>query len=304
MTDGPEARGSLPADGAFTADRLLDEATAALSAHGVPSPRVDAALLLAWATDTTRGAVEARAVIGGAVGAAHVQRFRQAVARRCGREPLQHITGVAHFRALSLAVGPGVFVPRPETESVAQFAIDALAATALPAPVAVDLGTGSGAIALALATEVPHAVVYAVEQSADAFAWAERNNAALGSPVRLVRGDLGDALPELDGTVSVVVSNPPYIPDAAVPVDPEVRDWDPAAALYGGPDGLDAVRRLVVTARRLLTPGGTVVIEHAEQQGAALRALLSAARFRSPETHRDLTGRDRTTTAIAPATGA
>lgn len=302
MTDGSEAAVSLPDDASFAADRLLDEATAALTAHGVPSPRVDAELLLAWATATSRGAVQARALIGGSIGAEHVQRFRQAVARRRSREPLQHITGVAYFRSLMLAVGPGVFVPRPETESVAQFAIDALRAVASPAPVAVDLGTGSGAIALSMATEVPHAVVYAVERSPEALAWATRNNDALGAPVRLVRGDLANALPELDGTVAVVVSNPPYVPDDAVPVDPEVRDWDPDAALYGGPDGLDAVRRLVVTARRLLAPGGIVVIEHAEQQGGAVRGILAQAGFRSPETHRDLTGRDRTTTAGAPST--
>ncbi|MDB6426141.1 peptide chain release factor N(5)-glutamine methyltransferase [Curtobacterium sp. 20TX0008] len=279
------------------ADRLLDEATAALVARGVPTPRVDAELLLAWATDTSRGAVQARALTGGAIAAEHVERFRYAVARRTTRDPLQHITGEAHFRALTLSVGPGVFVPRPETEGVVQFGIDALRATAVAEPVAVDLGSGSGAIAVAMDTEVPNALVYAVERSPEALPWTRRNIDAHGGTVRLVEGDLADALPELDGTVSVVVSNPPYVPDDMVPVDPEVRDHDPALALYGGPDGLDAVRALTDTAWRLLVPGGLLVIEHAEQQGAGVRDVLARRGFRSPETHVDLTGRDRTTTA-------
>ncbi|MGN6409296.1 MAG: peptide chain release factor N(5)-glutamine methyltransferase [Curtobacterium sp.] len=284
-------------DGTFAADRLLREATAALGATGVPTPQVDAELLLAWATDTSRGAVQARAMTGGAIAPEHVERFRHAVARRATREPLQHITSEAYFRALTLAVGPGVFVPRPETEGVVQFGIDALRATAVPSPVAVDLGSGSGAIAIAMDTEVPNAVVYAVERSPEALPWTRRNIDAHGGTVRLVEGDLADALPELDGTVSVVVSNPPYVPDDAVPIDPEVRDHDPAMALYGGPDGLDAVRALADTAWRLLVPGGVLVIEHAEPQGAGVREVLARRGFRSPETHVDLTGRDRTTTA-------
>jgi len=281
----------------FAADRLLEQAAAALVASGVPTPQVDAELLLAWATDTSRGAVQARAMIGGTIAPEHVERFRHAVARRSAREPLQHITGRAYFRALTLAVGPGVFVPRPETEGVVQFGIDALRSVAVPSPIAVDLGSGSGAIAIAMDTEVPNAVVHAVERSPEALPWTRRNIDAHGGTVRLVEGDLADALPELDGTVSVVVSNPPYVPDDAVPIDPEVRDHDPAMALYGGPDGLDAVRALAETAWRLLVPGGVLVIEHAEPQGAGVRDVLARRGFRTPETHVDLTGRDRTTTA-------
>ncbi|PYY42248.1 peptide chain release factor N(5)-glutamine methyltransferase [Curtobacterium sp. MCPF17_046] len=294
---GREARPTSGPRPAFAADRLLREAAAALAAAGVPTPQVDAELLLAWATDTSRGAVQARAMTGGAIAEGHVERFRHAVARRVTREPLQHVTGEAHFRALTLSVGPGVFVPRPETESVVQFGIDALRATAVPEPIAVDLGSGSGAIAIAMDTEVANAVVYAVERSPEALPWTRRNVDAHGGTVHLVEGDLADALPELDGRVSVVVSNPPYVPDDAVPIDPEVRDHDPALALYGGPDGLDAVRALTETAWRLLVPGGLLVVEHAEQQGAGVRAVLAGRGFRSPETHVDLTGRDRTTTA-------
>jgi release factor glutamine methyltransferase len=296
-SDGREARVTSDTPVAFAADRLLREASAAFGAASIPTPQVDAELLLAWATDTSRGAVQARAMTGGAIGPEHVERFRHAVARRTTREPLQHITGEAYFRALTLAVGPGVFVPRPETEGVVQFGIDALRSVAVPEPIAVDLGSGSGAIAIAMDTEVPNAVVYAVERSPEALPWTRRNIDAHGGTVRLVEGDLADALPELDGTVSVVVSNPPYVPDDAVPIDPEVRDHDPAMALYGGPDGLDAVRALAETAWRLLVPGGVVVIEHAEPQGPGVREVLARRGFRSPETHQDLTGRDRTTTA-------
>ena len=295
--DGLEARITSDGPVTFAADRHLREAPAALVGAGVPTPQVDAELLLAWATDTSRGAVQARAMTGGAIASEHVERFRHAVARRVTREPLQHITGEAYFRALTLAVGPGVFVPRPETEGVVQFGIDALRAVPVPEPIAVDLGSGSGAIAIAMDTEVPNAVVYAVERSPEALPWTRRNIDAHGGTVRLVEGDLADALSELDGTVSVVVSNPPYVPDDAVPIDPEVRDHDPAMALYGGPDGLDAVRALAETAWRLLVPGGVLVIEHAEPQGAGVRDVLARRGFRSPETHRDLTGRDRTTTA-------
>jgi release factor glutamine methyltransferase len=196
-------------------------------------------------------------------------------------------------------VGPGVFVPRPETELVAGLAIDALAASAGPQPVAVDLGTGSGAIAIALATEVPHARVYAVEASDDALAWARRNADSLTSGNLEVRGgDLADAFPELDGTVSVVASNPPYIPAWAVPRDPEVRYYDPPQALYGGEDGLDVVRDVSRTALRLLHGGGALVIEHGELQGAEIRALLDADGWHATSTHRDLTLRDRATTAV------
>lgn len=267
------------------------------SAH-VPTPDADAELLLAHVLGLSRGQVQAKVVTGAAVEPGERDAFLDALARRAAREPLQHITGVAYFRSLELAVGPGVFVPRPETEFVAQLAIDALQAVASPRPVAVDLCTGSGAIALALATEVPHASVSAVEKSPDAFAWATRNAQSIGAEnLRLVHGDMADALPELDGTVDVVISNPPYVPDDAIPRDPEVRLHDPAMALYGGADGLDLVRVLSTRAQALLRSGGALVIEHGELQGAEIRALLDADGWRATATHRDLLGRDRATTA-------
>lgn len=279
-------------------DALRREAIDALSAAGVPGPEVDADLLIGHVLGLSRGGVQARALTRTAVDEADARAIRAAIARRAAREPLQHITGLAPFRSLELAVGPGVFTPRPETEFVVQFAIDALALVPSPEPLAVDLGSGSGAIALAMATEVPHARVVAVEKSPDALSWTARNIERHGAGrVRLVEGDLADALPELDGLVDVVASNPPYIPLDAVPRDPEVRLFDPAVALYSGDDGLDAVRALSRTARRLLRRGGALVIEHGELQAAAIAAILRADGFSAVACHRDLLGRDRATTA-------
>nr|WP_244637782.1 peptide chain release factor N(5)-glutamine methyltransferase [Frigoribacterium sp. CFBP 13707] len=270
-----------------------------MSSADVPTPSVDAERLLAHATGVERGVLLARAVTRSPVTREQVESLVALVSRRASREPLQHITGTAWFRSLALQVGPGVFVPRPETEGVAQLAVDALRAAPSAEPLAVDLGTGSGALALALATEVPHSRVWAVEISPEAAAWTRRNIDSVGaSNVTLVLGDMTDALPELDGRVSVVVSNPPYIPLGMVPRDPEVRLHDPSTALYGGEDGLVLVRALSLTARRLLHPGGALVVEHGEQQGAAIRGILDADGWRSPETQPDLTGRDRSTTAV------
>ncbi|ROS56966.1 release factor glutamine methyltransferase [Frigoribacterium sp. PhB118] len=286
-------------DGVTTVDVALRVASTVLVDAGVPSPDVDAELLLGHVTGLNRGVVRARAVTAASLTPDEQEALVAAITRRASREPLQHITGRASFRHLELRVGPGVFVPRPETEGVAQLAIDALNAVADASPVAVDLGTGSGALALAMASEVPTATVVAVELSPEAAVWTRRNIDAVGvDNVRLVEGDLADALPELDGTVSVVVSNPPYVPVGMVPRDPEVRLHDPALALYGGEDGLDLVRALSLTARRLLRPGGALVIEHGELQGGAIRDLLTADGWRSPATHPDLTGRDRATTAV------
>ena len=294
----------MPSDSAPAPARvseLVRDAAERLARAGVADPQVDAELLAAHVAGVPRGAVQAAAIRGDEWDAASAAALDALVERRAAREPLQHLTGRAPFRHLELAVGPGVFVPRPETEMVAQLAIDALRAAASPSPVAVDLGTGSGAIALALATEVPHGRVYAAENSVDAFAWTTQNFARIGAGnAHLTFIDLADAFPDLDGTVSVVVSNPPYVPDAAIPRDPEVRLFDPPAALYGGADGLDVVRVVSRVALRLAHPGGTVVIEHGEWQGEQIRAILAADGWRAPATHPDLTMRDRATTGIRP----
>jgi len=285
---------------------LRDHGIAVLTAAGIRNADVDAELLLGHVLGLSRGQVQAKAVTDAAVDPEQRLAMIEAIERRAAREPLQHITGRAPFRSLELAVGPGVFVPRPETESVAQLAIDALLAVPSPAPRAIDLGTGSGAIAIALATEVPQAEVVAVENSPRAFTWARQNARQLaGANLLLVFADLAELPAELDGapldgSFDVVVSNPPYIPLGAIPRDPEVRLHDPEAALYGGEDGLDVIRAISLRALALLRPGGTLVLEHGELQGSAIRELLSADGWRAASTHRDLLGRDRTTTALRP----
>ncbi|MFB7893312.1 peptide chain release factor N(5)-glutamine methyltransferase [Microbacterium sp. NPDC056044] len=279
----------------------LGRAAARLAQAGIADPPVDAELLAAFVLGAGRGGVQAGAIRGDRLTAEDAARLDELVARRVTREPLQHITGTAPFRHLELRVGPGVFVPRPETEMVAQLAIDALRAAASVSPIAVDLGTGSGAIALAMATEVPHARVFAAENSVDAFVWTKENFAHVAADnATLAFIDLAHAFPELDGTVSVVASNPPYVPDAAIPRDPEVRFFDPPAALYGGEDGLDVVRVLSGVGLRLAHPGGMIVIEHGEWQGEAIRGILAADGWRATATHPDLTMRERATTALRP----
>jgi len=275
---------------------IVKKAAATLSEAGLSTPQLDAELLAAFVLGTSRGVVQARSITGAVLGPDDQVAIGEAVTRRAAREPLQHITGRAAFRSLSLAVGPGVFVPRPETELVAQHAIDIVRADASPEPIAIDLGTGSGAIALALATEVPNARVFAAENSVEAFRWAERNFREVGvANARLELSDLACAFPERDGQVAVVVSNPPYIPSSAIPRDPEVRLFDPPQALYGGDDGLDVVRALSLVAQRLLRRGGSLILEHGEQQGDEIRALLLADGWRAPTTHQDYTRRDRVT---------
>jgi release factor glutamine methyltransferase len=289
----------MPLPEALTITTALRNAVELLARANVPSPDVDAELLIGFVLGMSRGEVQAKSITGRAMSTGDAATINAMVERRAAREPLQHITGRAPFRSLDLAVGPGVFVPRPETEQVAQFAIDALRAAAGPEPIGVDLGTGSGAIALALATEVPHARVYGVENSPEAFIWTRQNFRESGADnAYAVFIDLASALPELDGTVAVVISNPPYIPLGAIPRDPEVRLFDPERALYGGEDGLDVVRQVSRTARRLLHPGGTLVLEHGELQAAAIAAILVADGWRSIASHPDFLGRDRSTTAL------
>lgn len=275
----------------------LRAAAQRLADAGVPDPLVDAELLIGHVLGRGRGELQAAVVRGDEMTDPDAERLASLVDRRAAREPLQHLTGRAAFRHLELAVGPGVFVPRPETETVVQFAIDALLESASSAPIAVDLGTGSGAIALAMATEVPHARVHAVERSAEAHAWAARNVQGVEN-LTLVHGDLATELDELRGAVDVVISNPPYVPDAAVPRDPEVRLHDPAQALYGGADGLDVVRVISRRAQELLHAGGLLVLEHGELQGAAIRDILAVDGWCAAATHQDLTRRDRATTAL------
>ena len=274
-----------------SARTLLTAAATLLRGAGVASPDHDAAELLAFVLGTTRG----RLPLVEEVPPSAVEQYDALLARRAAREPLQHLTGVAHFRFVELAVGPGVFVPRPETELLAGWAVEQ--AAALEHPVVVDLCTGSGAIAKAVADEVPGALVHAVELDPGAHAWAERNLAGTGVELRL--GDMATAFEDLAGRVDVLTCNPPYIPlDAWESVAAEARDHDPALALWSGDDGLDAMRLLEQRAATLLRPGGVVGAEHADAQGESAPAVFTATgRWTDVRDHSDLADRPRFLTA-------
>ena len=279
------------------ADRrgLLAQARSRLRDAGVASPEHDAAELLAHVLGTTRS----RLPLVDEVPADRAAAYDALVARRASRVPLQHLTGLTHFRHVELQVGPGVFVPRPETELLAGWAVEQ--ALLVESPLVVDLCTGSGAVAKAIADEVPGARVHAVELDEPAHAWAQRN--LVGTGVDLRQGDMADAFDDLAGTVDVVVCNPPYIPlDAWESVAAEARDHDPHLALFSGDDGLDAMRVLERRAALLLRPGGVVGAEHADLQGESAPAVfIEAGRWIEVRDHLDLAGRARFVTArLAP----
>jgi release factor glutamine methyltransferase len=281
---------------------LLTQAVSQLRQVGVDSPEQDARQLLAYAI----GIELARLPLLDAVEDDQASNFQALIERRARRVPLQHLTGRAHFRYLELEVGPGVFVPRPETEVMTGWAIAHLRPMVYAVargqsrhlPVVVELGTGSGAIAKSIATELTGTRVHAVEMSEEAAAYAARNLA--DTTVELYVRDMAGALPELNGAVDLVIANPPYIPlDAFESVVPEVRDHDPILALVSGQDGLDAIRAVVVEAVRLLRPAGLLCIEHADVQGESVQQiLLDSKAFAGVRDHRDLAGRSRFVTAV------
>ncbi|MEO3935950.1 peptide chain release factor N(5)-glutamine methyltransferase [Dermatophilaceae bacterium Soc4.6] len=294
MTDIGAATGP---GGSVPLQVAVRRATMTLAEAGIETAPVDAVVLAAHLLHQDVGEVRRLMVLGGTD---TPQGYDDLVAERATRVPLQHLTGRAGFRRLWLAVGPGVFVPRPETELLVELALAALGAMArTPAPLVVDLATGSGAVALAIKDEAPHADVCAVELSELAHGWAVANRDRLGLDVTLTCADALTAYDELLGQVDVVTCNPPYIPVGQVPLDPEVRDHDPALALYGGSaDGLAVPRLMAARAALLLRPGGVLLMEHADSQGASLpRALLDTGEWGTVLDHTDLVGRPRCTVA-------
>ena len=276
------------------ASTSLKQAEASLSAAGIISAAAEAELLMCHSLEISRGELATQLILD--TGLEAPSAFFDLVERRCTRVPLQHITGKAPFRSIELIVGEGVFIPRPETEQVVQVAIDFLAL--LPGePLALDIGTGSGAIAISIAKET-HAKVTAIELSRAAAEFARANISALGANVDLLEGDfmelIGD-LPQFD----LIISNPPYIPNTMVPLDQEVRDYDPALALYGGEDGLDVVRDLVASTKLVLREGGLLVLEHADGQSDSICELLLENNWRRIQVHPDPTGRLRAVSATA-----
>jgi release factor glutamine methyltransferase len=296
---------------------VLVDAQRRFSSAGIASPDVDAAEIVAFVLGCERN----RLFMHEPMESDARVRVERLVTRRLSRVPLQHILGTAGFRRMNVRVGPGVFIPRPETELVVEAAIRHVKAES--DRTAVDLCSGSGAIALAIATEVDGVRVVGVEVSAEALVWADVNHVAATdlltqqqSEVTFIEADgrtvadPGEPLADMAGRVAVVTCNPPYIPDAMVPREPEVREHEPALALFGGPDGMDLVRPLAETAARLLRPGGLLVMEHADVQGedagglgvpGILRAAMSDAHeplWRDVRDRTDLAGRPRFTMAV------
>ncbi|WP_301123959.1 peptide chain release factor N(5)-glutamine methyltransferase [Mycolicibacterium fortuitum] len=270
--------------------QAIEAAATRLAAAGVASPRIDAELLAAHVAGVDRS----RLMFTDDPGDGFEQAFDELVAARSRRIPLQHLIGTAPFGPLTLAVGPGVFVPRPETESLLEWAC----AQPLPSnPLIVDLCTGSGALALALAAHRPDARVLAFENSPAALQFARRN--AAGTRVEIVDADVTTAglLPEFDGRVDLLVSNPPYIPEAAV-LEPEVAEHDPAAALFGGPDGMAVIRPIVTLAARWLRDGAPCAVEHDDSTAElSVEAFDRDGHFTDVTARRDLAGRPRFVTA-------
>lgn len=271
------------------------EATRVLTEAGVPSPRVDAELLAAHLLSVPRGRLGLTPLVEPEVAEA----YRATVAQRAKRIPLQHIIGTSSLGEIDVEVGPGVFVPRPETELLLAWALAFLESAGRHPPVVLDLCTGSGALALAIAHARPDAVVHAVEKDPHALAWARRNADLRASdgdtPVHLHHGDVTErtVLTELDGTVDLVVANPPYVPTSAR-LDPEVIDHDPHVALFGGPDGLSVIEPMIANIARWLRIDGGVGIEHDDSHGDRVVALLEGrAVFGDVSQHRDLADRAR-----------
>ena len=270
---------------------FIEQTAAAFQAAGIESSQVDAELLIAFDIGVSRGQLQAMAFQGEAFEPS--KKLIEFIERRTNREPLQHLTGKAYFRNLTLEVGKGVFIPRPETEAVVEIALDFLRDK--PAAKVLDVGTGSGAIAISIATEL-NLEVDAIEKSTLAAAYAQKNIEANLAKVNLLVGDFREQPLEL-GSYDLVISNPPYIPNSAIPIDPEVRDHDPDMALYGGEDGLDLIREIVDLGWLLLKPSGMLALEHADGQSDSVRELL-LENWLKPRVHPDPTGRLRAVSAI------
>ena len=275
---------------------LIIDGKAQIEAAGYSS--VDAEILFAHLLGLTRMELHNPIALERALAevtdeSAIVDGYAELVKRRCNHEPVQYLTGTAGFRKLNLVVGPGVLVPRPETEGLVEEVLKHIANLSGPVSV-IDLGAGSGAMAISIATEAPNTHVIAVEKSSDAIEWLKQNVAFYDESIRIVQGDVAEVLEGVK--CDVVVANPPYVPDSQ-PLPKDVANFEPAIALFGGVDGLELPRRFIDAAARLLKTGGLLAIEHTETQGDSIAKLLSTD-FTQISLHLDLTGRPRWTSAI------
>lgn len=281
----------------------LKDATERLTRSGVASPQVDAELLLAHVTGVSRGEVLAWVHTDRSLTADQLVDWDRLLARREKREPLQHLTGTAAFMSFEVSVGPGVFVPRPETQALVEAAIDQALAMAVGEEGVriLDLCSGSGVVAISLARAIPHANVSAVEASPEALAYLERNVENLAPNIRVVALSVAECAEEFgDSGFDMILANPPYVPVSEVPNDPEVATYDPAMALFGGADGLDIVHHIQALVNSHLRPGGYLAIEHSNLQGDAVRAIMNSAGMRSVSTEKDFAERERFTHGFRP----
>lgn len=269
---------------------------------GIDSAAVDSKILLSSVLNLSLGELDRDIALAVPLAAQPAKAFEAAVARRCNREPLQHIVGRAPFRHIELVVGPGVFIPRPETEVLVGTVLNWMdsqqrqQSEAEPF-VVVDLCSGSGAIALAIASERPGSRVHAVERSERAVEYLVMNRDEVAPTVTIETGDALRAASDMAGHVDVVVSNPPYIPSHQPLEDPE-SEQDPHDALFGGDDGLDVIRGIAIRSRHLLRPGGLIALEHGEDQSGEVGEILKSHQFQQVQSLADLTGRLRFTIAI------
>ena len=261
-------------------------------------PEVDAEHLLAHVLGISRMELHNPVTVENAINAIGdttviEETFWKLLDRRSAHEPLQYLTGTAYFRYLELQVGPGVLVPRPESELLVEAVLKNIEGREGAVSV-VDLGAGSGALTLAIATEAPNTHLIAVEKDPAAIEWLRKNVSRIDESVRILESDVEDAL---DGVkCDVVIANPPYIPNGQeLPLD--VAEHEPSIALFGGPDGMELPRRFINAAARLLKSGGFLAIEHHESQPAAIAEVMEAA-FDQITSHNDLVGRPRFTTGI------
>ncbi len=282
---------------------VLTDITARLARAGIPSPAADAEWLLAHVIGASWGEARARMYQGVELEEDQAAQLESLIRRRETREPLQHLLGVAAFMAFEVRVGPGVFVPRPETESLAERALQTASTMAVDEGGLriMDLCSGSGVLAIALSRALPHASLQALEMSAEALPYLRHNIADLAPEVQLVHQSVEQWVSEVaHSSFDLIVSNPPYVPDAEVPNDPEVQKFDPPLALYGGEDGLDLIRLIAEGASRAVRPGGALMVEHSNLQGASVRALLEGHGFRTVSTEKDMANRDRFTQGYRP----
>ncbi|WP_192497070.1 peptide chain release factor N(5)-glutamine methyltransferase [Gulosibacter chungangensis] len=289
--------------------QLRSQVREELAFSGFEHPNREADLLLSAILQRSLGDIELDHLMGRDLASEDINRVLRATRSRARREPLQHLAGTAPCYGYDFQVGPGVFVPRPETELLIDFGLNFLrgrewqaSQQQADAPLVADLGAGSGAIAVSIAASLPDARVIAYEGSPFALPWLVRNIRSLAPQVRVEYGDWHERI-HADSTrrFTAILSNPPYVPAGDIPADPEVRLFDPEMALYSGSDGLDDIRRIAQTAAQLLLPGGLVAVEHTESQGSAVREIFSEAGLIEASTERDLTDRDRFSWARYPA---